>query len=324
MGRFYQIQAGSLNYTSVGSDGLDNPGALNVELDINVTEHDTPAGSAWVRIWGVGLDVLSQANQLLNQPFSMSTGMSAGLPFCHPEQQGKICEGLVSQAFGNWVGVDQTLDLVITAGSTPNTNPGPNPAPIPMNMVFSVKKGGDIAQAMQQTLQTGMPQYSVGGSMPAGYTAKEDMLSYYTSLEEFAFDMRRLTQRLKNDPAAIGIGIAIYNKAFSLSDGSSPTAAGTVNYEDLIGQPTWIGPNTLQTKLVMRGDLQVQKTLTLPKTLVTNTAAAAPSFNSSSSSANSLTFQGSSTIDTMRFVGNFRQADAASWVTIVNSHTSGS
>jgi hypothetical protein len=38
-----------------------------------------------------------------------------------------------------------------------------------------------------------------------------------------------------------------------------------IQFTDLIGQPTWIEPNTMQVKTVMRADLQVGSIITMPQ-----------------------------------------------------------
>jgi len=81
----------------------------------------------------------------------------------------------------------------------------------------------------------------------------------------------------------------------------------------MIGQPTWIDYNTIQVKLVMRGDLNVSDVITLPPSLATATQQSFLNFQDKSS------FTGNFQINEVEHFGNFRQPDAASWNTTVTA-----
>ena len=101
-----------------------------------------------------------------------------------------------------------------------------------------------------------------------------------------------------------------------VGDGTSPTAAPIINFQDLVGQPIWTGVNTIQFKTVMRGDIKPQSTVTLPTTLGSISAASGAEAGQASASN---TIQGSFMVTSERHVGNFRQPDWASWVTVFDA-----
>src|SRR5690242_7071326 len=97
------------------ANGQTIPGALNIELDMPVVAFDSPQGNGMVRIWGVGLQMIGQASDLNGAKITLSAGRKPGLPLASKQaiQAGIIVQGSIYQAFGNWQGVNQTLDLLV-------------------------------------------------------------------------------------------------------------------------------------------------------------------------------------------------------------------
>jgi hypothetical protein len=105
--------------------GQPNPNALQIEFDLPVSMLHLPQGLQLIRVWGLGLHCITQAQlanlnptqnssgKLVYNSFTLSGGMSAGLPLANPAQQGVIASGIIWQAFGNWEGTEQTLDLIV-------------------------------------------------------------------------------------------------------------------------------------------------------------------------------------------------------------------
>ena len=96
-------------------------------------------------------------------------------------------------------------------------------------------------------------------------------------------------------------------------DGTQATSGTStqIAFQDLIGQPTWIESPNIQFKAVMRADLSVGQKITLPPSIVTNTAQAQSSLVNQRA-----TFQGGFTIVSLRHVGKYRAPTADAWVTI--------
>lgn len=290
-------------------NGANDPGALNVELDIFVTAYAIPSGNSWVRVWGIPIQQIAQASQLNKVAIDVYAGMAPGLPLANPAQQGKIAHGTIYPAFGNWIDTDMTLDMVLqapfTSGNTPDT---PNkPAPI----VHSWQQGQPLSEALKTTLSIAFPNFTpeinISPNLVLGYTDS----GFYNTIESFAGYIRQISQSIMGDSSYPGVLIAPKGNKLVVSDGTQ--SAGTtkqIEFADLIGQPTWLGLNTISVKAMMRGDINVGDTITMPQTLATASAASAPQFRQGS------LFQGKFFVQSIRHVGNFRQPDGASWCSI--------
>src|ERR1700733_6962067 len=100
--RFYRIDiAGQTAFTSVFQHptwGLvTDPGALNVEMDINQAPANEPQGAAYVRVWGIPLATIAQSSNFNGKSIAVYGGMSSGLPLANPAQQGLLVQGLIQQ-----------------------------------------------------------------------------------------------------------------------------------------------------------------------------------------------------------------------------------
>lgn len=316
--RYYDINVeGGPHYSSMAGDGTGtDPGALLVEMDIQVIAADTPASGSYVRIWGVGLDAIGQSRALFGKKITIKGGMAKGLPLANPAQQGVLAGGVIWQSFGNWIGLEQTLDLVMNpGGGDPPTVASPNPQRPNKNLVLNWKKGKKLEDALKQTLQTAFQGMQSTFDISDNLVAPQDQVGFFNNLEQLATYIRRKSQEIigTNYP---GVSILLHNNAFNVFDKPLQSGAGTIDFQDLIGQPTWIDPQTIQFKTVMRGDLKVGQSVTLPKTLVTQTQA-----GYSAQVNQSLAFQGTFNITGIRHVGNSRQSDAAAWVSIFDAVT---
>ncbi|MEJ0093145.1 MAG: hypothetical protein WDN46_06865 [Methylocella sp.] len=313
--RYYDINVGGgPHYTSLVNGKFD-PGALNVEMDIQVQASDVPAAGSYVRIWGIGLAAISQSQSLFGKPITVRGGMSAGLPLAKPQQQGVLVTGSVWQCFANWIGTDQTQDFVITTPFNAPTSIGPNPKTPPKNIVLNWKKGTPLSQPLQNALRTAYPGTQVNVQISPMLVYAQDEVGYHGNLEQFGTYLRRISQEILG-PSYSGVSLN-FNTAGGIDavDGTTPVTAPVIAYEDLIGQPTWIEAFKIQFKTVMRGDIKFNSVITLPKTLITNVQG-----NNSQAVNQGLTFQGGFTVSSIRHCGNFRQPDAASWVSIFEAY----
>lgn len=300
------LGATGATYTSfVGGKTL--VGALNVEIDVPVAPFASPFGFATVTIWGIPLSEISQANDLNGSAISVFGGMQSGLPLANPKQSGLLVSGYVFQAYGNWIGTEQTLNLVVSPVATTATPP---------NIVLNWKKGTTLASAIDATLRAAYPALkkpviAVSGNL----VVANDVVAPFSSLVEFAqFVKARSAEIVGGDYR--GVDVRLTQDTFYVYDGTSQPAPKALAFADMIGQPTWIDPATVQAKFVMRADLAVGDFVTFPKSpVVANAGSTSPLINPR------LTFQGSFMIVRERHVGNYRQADAASWVTVVDAAT---
>jgi hypothetical protein len=96
-------------------------------------------------------------------------------------------------------------------------------------------------------------------------------------------------------------------------DGSTQANAKQIQFTDLIGQPTWYQFGVTQFKTAMRADINVNDYIKMPAGQVTTTAQSASQYRQGS------VFSGTFWVSSVRHVGNFRQQDSNSWVTIITT-----
>lgn len=287
--------------------------ALNVELDIPVAALALPAGDsgAFLRVWGISLQEIAQANDLTNKLISVYGGMARGLPLATAAQgqAGLLVSGYVFQAFGNWIGTAMTLDIVIYAGDGPN---GLGDAANPRNLVLNWKAGTQLGDAIKSALSTAFPTLKQNVSISPNLVLTSDQVGYFQTASQFA-------KLVKLASAAIvggtypGVDILLTQSTFNVYDGTATKTPTQIKFQDLIGQPTWIASPQIQVTTMMRSDIHVGDYIKLPPSLTTNTAQGLAQFRNSS------VFQGNFQVTQVRHVGNYRQPDASAWATTIDA-----
>lgn len=311
--RYYDIALtpkGSTTPISVWSshpNGVYDPAAANIDFDMPVLPYGIPAGGQSITIEGVSLDMISQAKQLADMNLTIKAGMQKGLPLANPSQAGVIIAGNIFQAFGNWEGTEMSLDFVLFPAVYDYDNPG--------NFSFSWKAGQSLSDALKATLSVVYPDLPISITIGSNLVLNNDEVHVCRTLDEFAGYIGDLTEGAFTQRVSITIQagkIVIYDKTYQ------PSPVQLV-FTDLIGQPTWIEPQLMQMKTVMRADLQLGSIVTMPQGMqnepgfVNTTAASLPSSLKYQSS-----FQNNFLITELRQVGNYRSSDASSWSTIFN------
>lgn len=313
MSRFYSIAITAPGattpirlWTSHPGDIYD-PAALQVEWDALVGPYGTPTGASTVTVRGVPLQDLTQPQQFAGMTLELQAGMRAGLPLANPAQAGTILKGTIFQAFGNWEGVDQRLDFVVIPGGYTIANPG--------NFLLDWAAGMQLSDALKQTFSVAYPGTPVDMNISADLTQSRDDIHVCGTLDQLAQTVGDITEGIFDNRVTIGIQagrIVVFDQTYK------PAPIQLV-FTDFVGQPTWIGVNTIQIKMVARADLRMGGTVRMPQGLqnlpgfVSTTGSAYPS-----SIKYQTTFQNNFIVQELRQVGNFRAADATQWVTIAN------
>lgn len=298
---------GNLGITSLLPSGANNPAALQIELDIPVSAFHTPTGQAIIRIWGIGLQQIGTAFDLNNANIKVYGGMSKGLPLANPSQANLLVSGRINQAFGNWVGLDQSIDLILS--------PATGTVDEPLNFVLNWRAGTSMADALAATLKTALPDAVQKIAISPRLVLSHDQVGYYQTLNQLAGFIFDISKSTITDANYAGVFIDYDGITVKVTDGSSPLPPKLISFQDLIGQPTWIGFNLISMKTVLRADLFLQDVVTLPReAIITTQAASAPQFRNDPK--NQSTFSGNYVIQSMHHWGNFRQPDAASWVSV--------
>lgn len=313
MSRFYDIQlslpnvaAGSkpaLEFTS-HPGGVFDPNAQLVEIDAPVAASGEPLDTgALVRIHGIPLSLISQSQNLNKYAIKVFGGMQKGLPLANPAQAGPLVQGIVFQAFGNWIGTNMDLDLVILGGTGSAFDPA--------NLVLSWQKGQQLSDALKSCLSIAYPNKN-----PPTINISQNLIISETQ-NHVAQSLAQLSQYLGPVTRQIigagypGISIFIKGNSIIVSDGTVPPNPKQLAFTDLIGQPTWTGPATIQATCVMRGDISVNDYIKFPPGQVTITEASLSQFRQGS------VFQGIFRVISQRHIGNSRQPNAESWITIL-------
>ncbi len=339
--RYSQSKTATTTYSAANQ----NTSALDIELDIPVVSYAAPQGGSHVRIWGVSLQEISQTSDLLGKQVTVKAGMQKGLPLANAAQAGVICTGVVFQAYGNWVGTEITMDIIILAdvGTTYN----------PKNLYFTWPKGNSFKDAVVDLFTP------IVGAPPTTVTASGEGQTSTVAVEGGATSQLTLSVLLENDLVADrdyvvnastmqgmarqikditkvvgggsvpgvqadtansypGVDIAIVGSVIYVFDGSQDAGTITINFNDIIGQPTWVEPYLLSFSVVMRKDLAIGTKVTLPAELKTPyvTTGQGQSFPNTPA-RNNLTFSGEFVVRELHHYGRFRQPSADSWITQV-------
>ncbi|MHB8811684.1 MAG: hypothetical protein ACYDAE_00275 [Steroidobacteraceae bacterium] len=306
--------AGGTTFTSwvPGANGQyqNDPGALNIEFDIPIAPADQSQGKAVLRVWGVGLQMIGQAANLNLQNFRLLGGMKAGLPLANPAQAGLLVQGQIFQGFGNWAGLNQTLDLIVYPAGT-GTN---------ANISFNWPKGTQLSSALARTLAQAFPQYKPRISISQNLALATTEAGTYSTLAAFGEYLSDLTVRIGTPiygETYPGVAITIRGNTIVASDGTVQTPPIQLAFQDLIGQPTWIGPTEITFRTVLRADIPLLSFIKFPLGILTPYALTSPEAAVPYTPARSKSvFQGSFFVNEIHHFANFRQADGDSWVSV--------
>ena len=293
-------------WTSLSATGAVIPGALNIEMDFPVYNFDASNGAAYLKVWGISIQDISQSFDFRGKTISVYAGMSKGLPLANKSQSGLILSGTINQSFGNWQGTNQSLDFYITQEfGSPDS---------PKNIVLTWKKGVPLDEVIKIALNIGFPDYLPKINISPNLVLGQDEVGYFQSIGQFSQYIKNISTNIINLPDYAGVNISVKDKIFIVEDGTTQTTPKEIVFTDLIGQPTWINFGAIQFKAVMRADLHVNDYIKMPNGMVTTTQ------QSYSNLRNKSAFSGVFKISELRHVGNFRQQDANSWVTVVNAY----
>lgn len=318
---------------------VNNPGALHLEGNFPISAYDLPKGNSTLRIYGVPLKSIGQASNLnfsgdsLGAGFLLKAGYLKGFPLAtdHVNRRlgGAIMQGTVYQAYGNWQGTEQTLDLILQAV----------PLAPPNGISVIWQPGAPLAQSIVNSLaafaQYGIPIADPSLTIIPGLVqniSNETITAWYPSLAEYSSWLLTQTQAigrsLTGNPNYPGVRITfIAGNKIVASDGSQVPAPVQLQFQDLIGQPTWQGQNTINFKTVLRADLSPYTskvlmpqdpgggTSIISALSLTQSAAAVPG----APARNASVFKGQFLIIDMQHYIASRQPDADSFCTVFSA-----
>jgi hypothetical protein len=291
-----------------------NPNALNVEFDIGVAPSGDATQNSYVRVHGIPLKDLTQASNFNGFQLRLSGGMWKGLPLANYTQSGVLIGGNVIQAFGNWQGTLQTIDFIIS--------PSTEYYGEQKNLVLNWKKGAKLADALLVCLQqayTADIQINISDRL----VASADLVVAAPNIKSLAKYVLQESKAIIKDITYNGVSIIFApstpnNGNIRVYDNVAyaPPKPKQINFQDLIGQPTWIGFGTMTFKTVLRADLAVGDYITMPAQASLLQVTTPQSYSQDRQRS---VFQGTFEIVNVRHVGNYRMRSADSWVTIIQA-----
>ena len=305
--------------TSLLPDGTTNPAALNVEIDIEQMPMHVGDQKSFVRIYGLALTDVFRRDLNPDSPggkynkIKVSVGMEKGLPLADPTQKGMVMSGVIYQAFGNWLGTDMTLDLIIGPDGVGSPDQ-------PQNYVINWQKGQKISDAISEALKNSpLADLKQKITVSDDRVAKADsMPGYYSTAAQLA---QWINDNTKGQRGTNDLGIYVYLDGQTVIVGDTSINPGgnakEIKFRDLIGQVTWFSLIEMTCKLVMRGDLDLFGLVKFPQAVPVQTTAAALSGFTPSRDRDTpgigagATFQ----VNRIHHWGNYRQPDAMSWNT---------
>lgn len=286
-------------------NGIRQPNAMDIEMDIPVAFYAEPRGGAFVRVWGIDIKTLTQASNFNGKAIEVYGGMQKGLPLAKPRQSGLLASGIIQQAFGNWIGTDMTMDLVFTAGNTRQD--------VPINLTIDWKAGTKLSVALENTLRAAFPTYQREINIDDKLVLPNDQPGFYGTMLQFARYVADVSRSIITAPDYRGVQILLKEKKFIVLDGSRKTDPRDIDFTDLVGQITWLTSASVSITTTMRADLQAGDYVRLPPFL----GITGP--QSMSQARMTQTFKGVWQITSTRHVGRFRFPNATSWVTVLEA-----
>ena len=319
--RYYRIEvsggvgaaANPIVWTS-HPNGTFDPGALDVEFDIQTASFAAPVGNNHVKIWGIEQLLRQQASDFNGAHIKVYGGMAQGLPLAtaayQDGQQGLLAEGRIFQAWGNWVDLDQSIEFIFTAGDTPTDA-------TPANLAYTWAMGTKLGDDIKQTLSTAFPAATVVVNVSDSLILLEDDPGSYTTIQAFTSHVNDLSKTLVTDPTYNGVDIVSNGQTYTVYDNVAQAPGVTprqIRFQDMIGQPVWIQPAQVQVNLMMRADLTVSQSLLFPKAATTSTEA-----EQTLQAQDKSSFSGQFTVVFQRHVGHYRNPSGDSWLTTINA-----
>ncbi|HEO9044236.1 TPA: hypothetical protein QIF36_002403 [Enterobacter kobei] len=300
-------------------------GALDIEFDIQTLGAGTIAAqSSTLVIRGLPMSVMKQSVNLSECICTLNAGFgSIGLPLGRAQSvhYGMILEGQIYTPYANWQGVNQSLNLGII-----------NYAPV-LNVTGALrmdgKRGENIGTMILRNMKAAYPGKRVVMSIADNLILPEDTPSAeYLNMGGYSLDIGSLSRGIMNDPEYVGIQIYMQKDFIVVSDLLYPLSGiiHNVALEELIGQPTWEGFNSISVKVPLRSDINVGEGLRIASytdckiytpyggigTLLTTNGGVAIVARMQDT-----TFSGTFIVSGIRHVGAFRNPSADSWVSII-------
>ncbi|WP_236268720.1 hypothetical protein [Escherichia coli] len=300
-------------------DTSKTPGCgLHVEFDVEVAGLDVVNSGTMLTIYGLPIDMLKQSVSLQGGLVRMKAGFVEGLPLANPQQQGEVIYGEIYLAYANWIGTNQTLNLVINP-TVRKTDDGK-----PFSIEGDGLKGEKVGDVISRALQKAFPNKLIDCTVSDSLVLPEPWTGKYTEIGSLAMVLRSASIAMMRDEKYSGIAISILSDRIRIYDNASAKwgEPKTIHAHELVGQPTWIAPFTVSFKCPMRGDIRCGDVVKLPEGLYSGAASIVMANTTAPSviAKNSTTFTGKFLVKSVRHIGSYLTADGDAWVTVFEAY----
>ncbi|EIX6431194.1 hypothetical protein MKU92_000011 [Salmonella enterica] len=294
-------------------DTTVNPrGSLHIEFDAYIAGQDTVNGGSMVTIYGLPMTMLNQSVQLSGCHLYLYAGFSAGLPLANKDQRGLIISGQILNCYANWLGTNQTMNLIVNPSSLMNDEGQKN------NIPFDGKKGEKLSDVLRRSLSAAYPDYPLKIDISDALVLPEDEQGAYLNIGQLATVIREHSIGLLNKAKYSGVRIVLQAGIISIFDNSTESdGAIDILPQELIGQPTWIALNAISFKCPLRADLHCGDVVHLPESMTAGSLLVQNTENSAAWIRNKINFSGNHRIISVRHIGQYLNKDGNNaWVTV--------
>ncbi len=196
----------------------------------------------------------------------------------------------------------------------------------PLNIVHNMMPNMLLSDAIKKTLNVAFPNAKINISISPSLKLAYQDAGMYQSLPQYAAYIKQLSHSILGSDKYGGVRMSSHGPSIDVWDatgGPTSVVSGnkvTMGFVDLIGQPSWIGVNSINFKTVMRSDIHIGMFVKLPPTLMTVTQAA----GYEGAKAGVMAFDGDFVITSVTHIGDFRNPDGNAWCTVYEAATSDS
>ncbi|VFS51409.1 hypothetical protein [Budvicia aquatica] len=274
---------------------------LHVVFDIPTLGLDAGIAGASLAVFGLPLSILRHAVNLRGARITMYGGFQDGLPLANPEQSGVVVNGWISMAYGNWVGVNQSLNLTIS--------------PIPwlteegkgIAITLSGERGDKLSDVIRRGLTPAFPEeFPIKINIRDNLILREPLKVPCYTIFAVAVQIKRIVQSLSGgDTSYAGIRVVAHKGSIEISDDSYEPEEKDIAAKDLIGQPCWLGPMVMSFKTPLRTNLSINDRVKLPESLLSGSPLVVGSQQSKLPESARLNFSGIFQIIAIRHIGEF-------------------
>lgn len=297
-------------------DTSKTPGrGLHIEFDAMITGLDVVSSGTMLAIYGLPMDMLRQSVRLHGCQVSLIAGFQKGLPLANEFQQGEIIIGDIYSAYANWVGTNQSLNLIINPTIRRLENGKP------LRISDHGKKGERLGDVLTRALSKIYSRKKIICTVNKNLILPEDSpLEYGADISSLAIAVRSLSIAIMRDNSYRGVGITLQSDTIRIYDNTSvgwETPKAIQGYE-LIGQPTWSEPFVITFKCPLRGDLRCGDVVEMPQGMISGPSSVLM-VNTSPYHAlpkDNVFFSGKFQIISVRHIGAFLVADGDAWSTV--------